>query len=76
MAVANIDKLFPNAIEPWDFELNPSKNNDGLKNRHYLYAPMIFRERIVVVKFTVKEYINTDLANKMYSTEVIDTDLG
>ena len=76
LAVANIDKLFPNAIEPWGFELNPSKNNDGLKNRHYLYAPMIFHERIVVVKFTVKEYINTDLANKMYSIEVIDTDLG
>jgi len=76
LAVANIDKLFPNAIEPWGFGLNPSKNNDGLKNRHYLYVPMIFHKRIVVVKFTVKEYINTDLANKMYSIEVIDTGLG
>ena len=76
LAVANIDTLFPNAIEPWGFGLNPSKNNDGLKNRHYLYAPMIFHERMAMVKFTVKEYINTDLANKMYSIEVIDTDLG
>jgi len=76
LAVVNIDKLFPNAIEPWRFGLNPSKNNDGLKNRHYLYALLTFYERIVVVKFTVKEYINTDLANKMYSIEVIDTGLA
>jgi len=75
LAVANIDKLFPNAIEPWSFELNLAKNNDGLKARHYLYAPMSFNERIVVVKFTVKEYINPDLANKMYSIEAVDTNL-
>ena len=75
LAVANIDKLFPNAIEPWSFELNPNKNNDGLKDRHYLYAPMNFHERIIVVKFTVKEYINPNLVNKMYSIEAINTNL-
>ena len=61
LAVANIDKLFSNAIEPWNFDLNPAKNNDGLKARHYLYAPMSFHERIIVVKITVKEYINPNL---------------
>jgi hypothetical protein len=76
LAAANIDKLFPNAIEPWNFELNPNKNNDGLKARRYLYAPMNFHERIVVVKFTVKEYIAPQLANKMYSIEAIDTNVG
>ena len=64
--------MFPNAIEPWSFELNPAKNNDGLKARHYLYAPMSFHEKILVVKFTVKEYINPDIENKMYSIEAID----
>jgi len=72
-AVANIDKLFSNAIEPWLFELNPNKNNDGLKARRYLYAPMCFHERIVVVKFTVKEYSNPELGKKIYSVEAIDT---
>jgi len=73
LAVANIDRLFSNAIEPWFFELNPNKNNDGLKARRYLFAPMDFNERIVVVKFTVKEYINSELGKKMYSIEAIDT---
>jgi hypothetical protein len=76
LAVANIDKLFPNAIEPWDFELNPHKNNDGLKARRYLYAPINFNERIAVVKFTVKEYIDPKFANKIYSIEAIDTNIG
>jgi hypothetical protein len=76
LAVANLDKLFLNAIEPWIYELNPTKNNDGLKARHYLYAPMNFHERIIVVKFTVKEYINPELYNKTYSIEAIDTNIG
>ena len=75
LAVANIDKLFSNAIEPWAFELNPNKNNAGLKIRHYLYAPMAFHEKILVVKFTVKEYLNKELGNKMYSIEAIDTNV-
>ena len=75
LAVVNIDKLFSNAIEPWSFELNPEKNNDGLKARHYLFAPMSYCEKIVVAKITVKEYINPNLANKIYSVEAIDTKL-
>jgi len=50
LAAANIDKLYLNAIEPWEFELNPNKDNTGLKARRYLYAPMEFRGKIVVVK--------------------------
>jgi hypothetical protein len=38
LAAVNIDRLYANAIEPWQFELNPAKNNDGLKNRRYLYG--------------------------------------
>jgi hypothetical protein len=59
-------------IEPWKFELNPAKNNDGLKERHYLYAPLEYEGYFVIVKITVKEYINECLENNLYSIEVID----
>jgi hypothetical protein len=67
--------LYSNAIEPWEFELNPHKNNTGLKTRRYLYAPMEYNEKITVVKITVKEYADTDLQNKLYSIEAVDVDL-
>jgi hypothetical protein len=73
LAVANLDYLFKNAIEPWKFELNPTKNNDGLKDRRYLYAPFEYEESIIVVKFTIKEYVNEQLKSKLYSIEAIDT---
>jgi hypothetical protein len=72
LAAVNIDKLFSNAIEPWEFEMNPSKENDWLKSRRYLYAPMIFQGKFVIVKMTVKEYMKEDLPNKLYSVEAID----
>jgi hypothetical protein len=73
MGAVNVDYLFTNAIEPWKFELNPAKNNDGLKDRHYLYAPIQYENDIIIIKITVKEYIDEKLANKLYSIEAIDT---
>jgi len=70
LAAANIDKFFSNAIEPWFFELNPNKNNEGLKSRRYLFAPMEYQGRIVVIKFTVKEYHAEE--NKLYSIEAFE----
>jgi hypothetical protein len=75
-AAANLDKLFSNAIEPWKFELNPGKNNQGLKARRYLYAPLEYQGIIVPVKFTVKEYSDPALENKLYSIEAINVILG
>jgi hypothetical protein len=69
---ANLDRLFPAAIEPWQFELNPEKNNQGLKARRYLFAPMLYEENLVVVKFTVKEYLNPMNGNNLYSIEALD----
>jgi hypothetical protein len=71
LAAANLDYLFMNSIEPWKFELNPNKNNDGLKERHYVYSPLEYEGLIVYVKITVKEYINDQHDNKLYSIEVI-----
>lgn len=70
LAAGNIDKFFSNAIEPWAFELNPNKNNEGLKARRYLFAPMEYQGRTVIIKFTVKEYHKAE--NKLYSIEALD----
>jgi len=75
-AAANIDKLFVNSIEPWRFELNPDKNNDGLKDRRILYAPMEYAERILPVKLTVKEFLDQTVNAKIYSIEAINFDLN
>jgi hypothetical protein len=75
LAAANIDKLYLNAIEPWQFNLNPNKENTGLKARRYLYAPMEYGGRIVIAKITVKEYESVELQNKMYSIEAVDVEL-
>ena len=77
LAAANIDRLFANAVEPWEFELNPNPNkeNAGLKARRYLYAPMQYEGKIVAAKITVKEYTDADLLNKLYSIEAIDVDI-
>jgi hypothetical protein len=71
-AAANLDRLFPAAIEPWQFELNSEKNNQGLKARRYLFAPMLYEGNLVVVKFTVKEYLNPANGNNLYSIEALD----
>jgi hypothetical protein len=71
-AAVNLDRLFPIAIEPWQFELNPEKNNQGLKARRYLFAPMRYEDALVIVKFTVKEYLNPDSRNNLYSIEALD----
>jgi hypothetical protein len=70
LAAANIDKFFSNAIEPWLFELNPNKNNEGLKTRRYLFAPMEYQGQIAIIKITVKEYYAEE--NKLYSIEALD----
>jgi len=70
LAAANIDKFFSNAIEPWLFELNPNKNNEGLKARRYLFAPMEYLGRIAIIKITVKEYHTAE--NRLYSIEALD----
>jgi hypothetical protein len=75
LAVANLDKLFYNSIEPWKYEFNPNKNNDELKERRYLYAPLEFDHKIIPVKITVKEYKDTTLGNRLYSIEAIDVEL-
>jgi SOS response regulatory protein OraA/RecX len=72
LALANLDRLFSQAIEPWQFMVNPEKNNQGLKARHYLYAPFERNKNMTIVKFTVKEYSRPDLTNTLYSIEALE----
>ena len=76
LAVANIEKLFSNAIEPWNFELNPDKPNEGLKTMRRLYSPMFYDGRIVPVKLSVKEMKNKNEGSRLYSLRAIDIDLN
>jgi hypothetical protein len=75
LAAANVDKLFSNAVEPWIFELNPEKSNNGVKAIRRLYAPMFYNGRIVPVKLTVKEIKNRNEGNRLYSLKAIDVDI-
>jgi hypothetical protein len=75
-AAANLEQLFGNAIEPFKFGTNPDKNNEHLQAIHRLYAPMSYKDRIIPVKFTVKEWDNDKDGSRIYSLEAIDFPLG
>jgi hypothetical protein len=74
LAAANLDKLFANAIEPWSFELNPTKNNDNIKNIPRLYAPLEYKDRIITVKITVKEMKSEPEGKRIYSIKAVDAE--
>ena len=74
-AAANLEKLYANAIEKWEFGLNPKKNNEGLKDRRYLYALMEYAGRVLPVKITVKEYKDSAKGKRIYSIEAIDVEI-
>jgi hypothetical protein len=74
-AVVNLAELFPNAIEPWKFGMNPEKSNADIKAVRRLYDPIYFKNRIVPVKITVKEMKNPKDGNRIYTLRAIDVDL-
>jgi hypothetical protein len=74
-AAANIEKLYTNAIEKWEFELNPNKNNESLNDRKYLYAPMEYKGRIIPVKFTVFLFKERGSGKRIYTVEAIDAEI-
>jgi len=72
LAAGNIDKLYSNAIEPWNFEMNPNRNNDGLVSIHRLFAPMEYEGIINVVKITVKEIKNPNNGSRIYTIKTLN----
>jgi hypothetical protein len=61
-AAVNLGRLFPNAVEPWKFGMNPEKSNADIKAVRRLYAPMYFNGKIIPVKITVKEMKTSKMA--------------
>jgi len=76
LAVANLEKLFFNAIEPFKFAFNSDKSNENYHEVKRMYAPMLFDKRIIPVKFTVMIMLNQQEGKRIYSLEVIDADLS
>ena len=72
LAAGNIDQIYTNSIEPWNFEMNPDKNNDGLVGVHRLFAPLEYEGIINVVKITVKEMKNPNDGNRIYTIKTLD----
>ena len=52
------------------------RNNDDLKERHYVYAPMLHKGEIIPVKLTVKEFNTEKRGIRLYSVEAIDVILS
>jgi hypothetical protein len=75
LAVANIEALFSNAIEPFKFPFNPDKHNENFREIRRLYAPMSYKNRIIPVKFTIREMLNEKEGKRIYSLEAIDFSL-
>lgn len=72
-AAANADYLFKNSVEAMEPQPD-TKGERGIKAFHYTYAPMEWQGRIIPVKFTVREYEDTNTNNKLYTIEAIDFD--
>ena len=75
-AAANIDQLYKNAIEPKEYTLDQTKDNQGLEERRYLYSPMDYGGRTVPVKMTIKKYKRPEDGTRLFASEVIDHDLN
>jgi len=71
-AAGNIDRLYGNSIEPWTFEMNSNKNNDGLVGIHRLFALMEYAENMIIVKITVKEMKNPNDGNRIYTIKTLN----
>jgi len=70
MAVANLDRLFTEAVFGWS---KPDRNNNsGLMAIHRFFAPMEIDGRMKMVKITVKETARKAQSNGLYTVEVVD----
>lgn len=69
LAVANLDKLFAQAVTGW-VKVDRNQNPNILALRR-MFAPMIVESKARMVKLTVKEYTQPEHGNKIYSVEAI-----
>ncbi|MDR3229627.1 MAG: homocysteine S-methyltransferase family protein, partial [Puniceicoccales bacterium] len=71
-AVANADWLFENAELALSHpDTKPDVGQRHIKSIHRYLAPMLFAGEIHVVKITVKEFLDQNTGNKIYSVEAM-----
>lgn len=69
-AVANLDSLFARAIHGWAKADRVSDSN--YTAIHRFFAPMDYQGKTLLVKMTVKETVQPDQNNPLYSVEAVD----
>jgi hypothetical protein len=69
-AVASVDRLFEGAILGWSKEDRDSNSN--LAAVHRFFAPMVFDGRQMLAKITVKETVDPNHSNPVYTVEAVD----
>ncbi|MDR3015180.1 MAG: hypothetical protein LBV56_07045 [Delftia acidovorans] len=69
-AVASVDRLFEGAILGWSKEDRDSNSN--LASVHRFFAPMVFDGRQMLAKITVKETVDPNHSNPVYTVEAVD----
>ena len=69
-AVANVDSLFLNAtLRESHLDRKLDRNIRGL---HRVFAPMIFEGKVLMVKLTVKSFVDQGSGNQIYTVEGIE----
>lgn len=69
-AVASVDRLFEGAILGWSKEDRDSNSN--LAAVHRFFAPMVLEGRQMLAKITVKETVDPNHSNPVYTVEAVD----
>ena len=72
LAVANVDKIFENAmVEYTHQDRNEDKN---IKQIHRMFSPFVANGHVFVAKLTVKELASAKEGNRVYTIEALETE--
>ncbi|MBB6564349.1 hypothetical protein HNP48_007076, partial [Acidovorax soli] len=69
-AVANLDKLYQAAAYGWS--KSDRDANSNIKAIHRFFVPMALNGRLLIAKLTVKETVDENHANPLYTVETVD----
>lgn len=69
-AVANLDRLYQGAVFGWSKE--DRDGNTNVRAVHRFFVPMDMDGRVLMAKLTVKETVDANHANPLYTVEAVD----
>jgi hypothetical protein len=69
-AVANVDEIFKNAALGWSKKDN--SNDPNIAAIHRFFAPVEINNSVKMAKVTVKETVDSNLNNPLYSVEAVE----